>query len=64
MAAASLAVVLIQACPLYVTDHAGFCFQEIDVLGGWISQVVAFFVLDAAILAVLLLVSAKEVKRT
>lgn len=60
-ATASLAAVLVQACPLYVTDHAGFCFHEIDVLGGWITQVVFLFILDAAALAVLLLVSAKEV---
>jgi hypothetical protein len=64
LAAACLAAVLVQACPLYVTDHAGFCFHEIDVLGGWISQVVVLFILDAAALAVLLLVSAKEVNRT
>jgi hypothetical protein len=60
-AAASLAVVLVLACPLYVTDHAGFCFHEIDVLGGWISQVVVLFILDMSALAVLLFVSAKEV---
>jgi len=64
LAAASLAAVLVQACPLYVTDHAGFCFHEIDVLGGWISQVVVLFILDAAALAILLLVSAKEVNST
>jgi hypothetical protein len=64
LAAACLAAVLVQACPLYVTDHAGFCFHEIDVLGGWISQVVVLFILDAAALAVLLLVSAKEVNST
>jgi hypothetical protein len=61
LAAAGLTAVLLKACPLYVTDRAGFCFHEIDVLGGWISEVVALFVLDAAVLAVLLLVSAKEV---
>jgi len=64
LAAASLAAVLRQACPLYVTDHAGFCFHEIDVLGGWVSQVVVLFTLDAAALAVLLLVSAKEANST
>ena len=64
LAAASLAAVLVQACPLYVTDHARFCFHEIDVLGGWISQVVVLFILDAAALAILLLVSAKEVNST
>jgi hypothetical protein len=63
-ATASLAVVLVEACPLYVTDHAGFCFHEIDVLGGWISQVVVLFILDVAALAVLLFVSAKEVDST
>jgi len=34
------------------------------VLGGWISQVVVLFILDAAALAILLLVSAKEVDST
>jgi hypothetical protein len=38
LATASLAVALLEACPLYVTDRSGFCFHEIDVLGGWISQ--------------------------
>jgi hypothetical protein len=61
LAAASLAAAFVRACPLYVTDHAGFCFHEVDVLGGWVSQVVVLFLLDAAVLAVLLLVSAKEV---
>jgi hypothetical protein len=61
LADAILAAVLVQACPLYVTDGAGFCFHQIDQLGGWISQVVVLFTLDAAALAVLLLVSAKMV---
>jgi hypothetical protein len=64
LAAASLAAALLYACPLYVTDHAGFCFHEFDVLGGWVSGVVVLFVLDAAALTVLLLVSAKEVRDT
>ena len=62
LAAASLAAALLNACPLYVTDHAGFCFHEIDVLGGWISGIVVLFIFDAAVIAVLLLVSAKEVR--
>jgi hypothetical protein len=64
LATAALAVALLRACPLYVTDHAGYCFHEIDVLGGWISEVVVLLGLDAAALALLLLVSAKEVKST
>ena len=64
LATASLAVMLVEACPLYVTDHSGFCFHEVDVLGGWISQVVVLFVLDATAVAVLLLVSEKEVDST
>jgi hypothetical protein len=58
-AAAALGVSLLYACPLYVTEGAGFCVHEIDVLGGWISEVVLLFVLDSAALVVLLLVSAK-----
>ena len=41
-----------------------FCFHEIDVLGGWISHVVVLFIVDAAALAILLLVSAKDVNST
>ena len=40
------------------------CFHEIDVLGGWISDVVVLFIVDAAALAILLLVSAKDVNST
>jgi hypothetical protein len=61
LAAASLAAALLYACPLYVTDHAGFSFHEFDVLGGWIAGVVVLFVLEAAALTVLLLVSATPI---
>ncbi len=60
-AAAALAIALLWACPLYVTENAGFCFHEFDQLGGWITYVVALFVVDAGVLVILLLVSAKEV---
>ena len=59
--AAALAIALLWACPLYVTENAGFCFHEFDQLGGWITYVVALFVADAGVLVILLLVSAKEV---
>jgi hypothetical protein len=59
--AAALAIALLWACPLYVTKNAGFCFHEIDVLGGWITSVTFLFIVDAAVLVVMLLVSAKEV---
>ena len=52
---------LLEACPLYVTEHAGYCFNEFDQLGGWISQVVVLFILDMTAPTNLLLVSAKEV---
>lgn len=56
-ATAILAAALVQACPLYET-YQGYCsYSGQDVLGGWVSEVVFFFVVDAAFLAVLLLVS-------
>jgi hypothetical protein len=61
LVAAVLAIALVWACPLYVTKNAGFCFHEIDLLGGWITSVTFLFVVDAAALVVMLLVSAKEV---
>jgi hypothetical protein len=32
---------LVQVCPLYVTDGAGYCHYEIDLMGGWASAVAA-----------------------
>jgi hypothetical protein len=64
VAAATLAFLLVSACPLYVTRHAGFCYYDIDVLGGWVSKVIVLFILDVFALAVLLSVSANEVKVT
>jgi hypothetical protein len=61
LAVAALAVVLLYACPLYVTEDAGYCFHEVDVLGGWISFVTLLFLVDAAVVVIVLLVSAKEV---
>lgn len=61
--AAVLAFLLLDACPLYVTDRAGYCYHEVDVLGGWISGVVALFVVDVMAIAVLLLLSTKRLEQ-
>ena len=53
-----LAVVLLLAiqgaCPLYVTHGSGMCFYDVDVMGGWSSQVTFLFVLDMLIVVCLL----------
>jgi hypothetical protein len=61
--AAALTVCLRFACPLYVNGpEAGFCdFREVDVLGGWISGVVAAF--DTIFLAAVLFSSALQADR-
>jgi len=58
VAAFALAALVLEACPLYVTHHAGLCFYDVDLLGGWASAVVALLVVDLLALATLLLVSA------
>jgi hypothetical protein len=62
--AAALTVCLRFACPLYVNGpEAGCDFREVDVLGGWISGVVAAFAFDTIYLAAVLFVSALQADR-
>jgi hypothetical protein len=60
--AAALTLLLQLACPLYVSGtDAGFCsYQDVDVLGGWVSGVVVAFLFDAMFVAGLLLLSARQ----
>jgi uncharacterized membrane protein YeaQ/YmgE (transglycosylase-associated protein family) len=61
---AALTLFLQRACPLYTYGPAsGYCdYGDTDLLGGWVSGVVAVFILDAVIVAGLLLMSAVEVE--
>jgi hypothetical protein len=61
-AAAALTLLLQRACPLYVSGtDAGFCsYEDVDVLGGWVSGVVVAFLFDAMFVAGLLLLSARQ----
>ena len=61
---AVLALGLVTACPLYVTGRdAGSCsYGEADVLGGWVSGVVALAVIDGFALAASLGISAMRVR--
>jgi hypothetical protein len=55
-----LTLALLDACPLYIT-YAGYCsYGGVDVLGGWVSGVVALFGFDAIVVAGLLLASGRE----
>jgi hypothetical protein len=56
-AAAAFLLAIQSACPLYVTQGSGLCFYDIDVLGGWASEVTFLFVVDAMIVAGLLWVA-------
>jgi len=61
---AVLIVLLVQqACPLYVTQGAGYCFYDFDMLGAWASEVTFFLSLDVLIVVALLLVSGRQAKR-
>ena len=61
-----LTVLLQVACPLYVTGRrSGFCnYQEADLLGGWLSGVIVAFLLDAWFVTGLLLVAARQARRS
>jgi hypothetical protein len=57
--AGALTFLLLMACPLYVM-HAGYCSHgDVDVLGGWISGVIALYVFDIVALTALVLASSE-----
>jgi hypothetical protein len=60
--AAVVALALLQACPLYVTQGARYCYHSIDVLGGWISSVTVLVVLDMLALALICLASSRAAR--
>lgn len=66
LAAGALTVLVQLACPLYVTGkRSGFCnYQGRDLLGGWVSGVIVAFLFDALFVAGLLLVSARQARRS
>lgn len=61
-AAATLTLLLQQACPLYVSGaRSGYCnFEHVDLMGGWVSGVIVAFVVDALFVAGLLFVSSAQ----
>ncbi len=64
-AAGALALLLQSACPLYVQGKtSGFCsFQGQDLLGGWVSGVVAAFMFDAVVVSIVFFMSARRAER-
>jgi hypothetical protein len=66
LVAGVLAMLLQVACPLYVTGmRTGFCnHQEVDQLGGWVSGVIVGFLFDTWFVVGLLLLSARQARRS
>jgi hypothetical protein len=66
LTAGALTLLVLLACPLYVSGKgSGFCnYQGIDLLGGWVSGVIVAFLFDAVFVAGLLLLSARQVRRS
>lgn len=60
--AVALGSLLVEACPLYVTRGAGYCFYDFDMLGGWAAGVAIG--LDLLSIAFLLGVSAWQARKT
>jgi hypothetical protein len=61
--AALLLLAVQQACPLYVTQGAGYCFYDEDVLGGWAAGVTFLFVLDMVAITAMLLIAGRAKKQ-
>lgn len=53
-------------CPLYVHGKgSGYCnYRKMDLLGGWSSEVMALFFLDAVFVGVLMLIGARQARRS
>jgi hypothetical protein len=62
-AAATLRLAVGAACPLYVTKGAGYCFYDVDLLGGWAAAVTVMLAGDLLGIAFLLGVSAWQARR-
>jgi len=63
IAAAALRFAVGAACPLYVTRGAGYCFYDVDLLGGWAAAVTVMLAGDLLGIAFLLGVSAWQARR-
>lgn len=65
IATAAITLLLRVACPLYVTGPgSGFCdYEDVDLLGGWLSGVAVTIAFDALFVGALLLVSAWRAER-
>ena len=61
-AAAVLRFAVGAACPLYVTRGAGYCFYDVDLLGGWAAAVTVMLAGDLLGIAFLLGVSAWQAR--
>ena len=63
--AAALTMLVRFACPLYVSGKgSGFCnYQDIDLMGRWVSGVIVAFLFDGVFVAGLLLWSARQARR-
>jgi hypothetical protein len=66
LTAGALTLLVQLACPLYVSGKgSGFCnYRGIDLLGGWVSGVIVAFLFDSVFVAGLLLLSARQVRRS
>jgi hypothetical protein len=61
--AALLLLSVQQACPLYVTERAGYCFYDFDLLGGWAAGVAILFIVDVIAIVAILLIAGWQAKR-
>jgi hypothetical protein len=60
--AVAVGLLLVEACPLYVTRGSGLCFHTSDLMGGWITGVAVIVGIDLLTVGALVAVAASQVR--
>jgi hypothetical protein len=60
--AVAVGLLLVEACPLYVTRGSGLCFHTGDLMGGWITGVAVLVGIDLLTVGALVAVAASQVR--
>jgi hypothetical protein len=59
--AVAVGLLLVEACPLYVTTGSGLCFHDLDLMGGWITGVAILVGSDLLTVGAIVAIAATQV---
>jgi hypothetical protein len=59
--AVAVGLLLVEACPLYVTTGSGLCFHDLDLMGGWITGVAILVGSDLLTVGAIVTIAATQV---